>query len=199
MSTKTDAKPESAYLALSPKRREFVDAYIRCKFNGTKAAIEAGYSKKTAEDQAARLLGSVGVKEAIEEKCAALAAKNDIKSSDVLKELASLGFSNIRNICRWSGNILTVRDSRNLPPEITAAISEIAPVQFKDGTSGIKIKLHNKTAALEMLGRYLKMFTDKMEVTGKDGEPVAIKPDLSRLNSEELRALLVLSEKVAPK
>lgn len=185
----------SAYEQLSPKRRAFVDAYVALKFNGVKAAIEAGYSKKTAKEQAASLLTILNVKEAIKEKTAAAAERNRLKTDDVLKELMSIGFSNVRQICRWSGNTMIVRDSRNLPPEVTAAIAEISPINLKDGTPALKIKLHSKTAALEMLGRYLSMFPNKMQVEGPDGKDLFPAYDYSKLTAEELRRLLALAEK----
>lgn len=64
MSQKTE---QSAYMKLSPKRQRFVDEYC-ADFNGTQAAIRAGYSAKTANEQAASLLAIPSVKEAVEER-----------------------------------------------------------------------------------------------------------------------------------
>jgi phage terminase small subunit len=77
MDKKTDAKPESAYLALSPKRQRFVDEYI-VDCNGTQAAIRAGYSAKSAQEQAAQLLSILIVKQAIEEKLAVIRKENEL-------------------------------------------------------------------------------------------------------------------------
>jgi phage terminase small subunit len=49
---------------LTPQQRSFVEAYC-ISFNGKKAAIEAGYSLKTARQQASRLLTSVNVQAGI--------------------------------------------------------------------------------------------------------------------------------------
>lgn len=51
---------------LSPKQRAFVTEYLK-DHNGTQAAIRAGYSVKTANEQAARLLVNVSIKDAIQE------------------------------------------------------------------------------------------------------------------------------------
>lgn len=64
MSQKTE---QSAYSQLSPKRQRFVDEYV-VDFNGTQAAIRAGYAPKAAQEQAARLLSNAIVKEAVEER-----------------------------------------------------------------------------------------------------------------------------------
>ncbi len=50
---------------LSPKRLKFAQEYLLNGGNGTKAAITAGYSKKTAHAQASRLLKDVKIKDYI--------------------------------------------------------------------------------------------------------------------------------------
>jgi hypothetical protein len=37
-----------------------------------------------------------------------------------------------------------------------------------------KIKFWDKRGSLELLGRHLKLFTDKTELTGKDGGPIDV-------------------------
>lgn len=49
---------------LEPRQRLFIDEYLK-DFNGTQAAIRAGYSEKTAQEQSSRLLSKVIVKEEI--------------------------------------------------------------------------------------------------------------------------------------
>lgn len=158
----------------------------------------ANYSPKTANEQAARLLASVSVKDAIEERRAVIEEEARLKISEVVDELRKIGFADITQVVSWTGNSITIKNSAEIPSEIKACISEVSETPGKFGST-IKVKFHSKVPALELLGRYLKMFTDKVEVTGKDGEPVSIKPDLSQLNNDELRTLLALSEKVTPK
>lgn len=61
--------------------------------------------------------------------------------------------------------------------------------------------IHDPANALkgaELLGRHLKMFTDRTEITGKDGAPL-MPPDLSRLTDAELAVLTALQTKVEGK
>ena len=51
---------------LTPKNGRFVKEYL-VDLNGTQAAIRAGYSPKTANEQAARLLANVSVRKVIDE------------------------------------------------------------------------------------------------------------------------------------
>jgi phage terminase small subunit len=77
---------QSAYLKLSPKRKEFVDAYFRCEMNATKAAIAAGYSERSAYSQADRMMKNADVKAAIEEKRQEIARENDVSIDWVVQK-----------------------------------------------------------------------------------------------------------------
>jgi len=74
---------------LTAKQQRFCDEYL-IDLNATQAAIRAGYSKKTAAEQGARLLVNVKVqsclKERMDEKEKALIADQD----EVLKYLTSV-------------------------------------------------------------------------------------------------------------
>lgn len=83
MSQQPEQTEQSAYSRLPEKRRRFVDEYI-IDCNGTQAAIRAEYSRKTANEQAARLLANVSVKAAIEEKLAEIRKKNEITADWVV-------------------------------------------------------------------------------------------------------------------
>lgn len=76
-------------MPLSAKRQRFVDEYL-IDLNGTQAAIRAGYSAKTANEQAARLLANVSVKQAVEEGIKARAAQSQVTQEYVVKKLHKL-------------------------------------------------------------------------------------------------------------
>lgn len=64
------------------------------------AAIRAGYSKKTAEQTASRLLSFVKVKEAIAEAMENREKRTEITQDKVLRELAKIGFANMADYMR---------------------------------------------------------------------------------------------------
>jgi len=159
-------------MAMTDQKRRFVDAYL-VDPNGTKAAIAAGYSPKTAAAQASRLLKDVDVAAAIERGRKLLAVRSGITPEMVLAELAKLGFSDIRQIIQWRANVqqmaedpdtgepvlqvnneVVITDSAKLSPEAAAAIAEVS--QSKDGT--LRVKMHDKLAALVKIGQHLGMF-----------------------------------------
>lgn len=76
----------NSYDLLPPNQKIFVDEYVKDR-NGKRAAIAAGYSPKTAEQQASRLLRNVKVKAAIEERLLAAQKRREETLDDILNEL----------------------------------------------------------------------------------------------------------------
>lgn len=60
---------------------------------------------------------------------------------------------------------MVLTDTADLTESQTKAIAGI-----KEGKFGIELKLNDKEKALELLGRHLGMFKDKLEVSGLDEE-----------------------------
>ena len=156
--------------------------------NGKRAAIAAGYSESTAEAQASRLLRKSKVKELIAELAKAKCDKLEIKADDVLAELKKLGFSNLLDYMRVDADGQMDVDFSRLTREQAVAMQEII-VDTTGGTGDgerrqvlrTRFKLADKLRALELLGKYLKLFTEKVEVTA----------------SEELAALIAEGRKQA--
>lgn len=80
---------------LSPQRKRFADALLTCR-NQTEAAIEAGYSKKTATVKASSLLAIVNVKEYIDFQQSEIAKRNEIKQDEIV-----LGIREVISKCKW--------------------------------------------------------------------------------------------------
>lgn len=174
---------------LTAKQRAFVREYL-IDLNATQAAIRAGYSEKTAAQVGAENLRKPDVASAIEAAMKIRADRTDITADRVLKELAKIGFADIRKAIRWHSHLINEEDnpdggdvaviktivtnqveiiaSEDIDDDTAAAISEIS----QNTTGGIKLKLHDKRAALVDIGKHLGMFTDKVEVTGKNGGPI---------------------------
>jgi len=137
---------------LTPKQMRFVDEWL-IDFNGKQAAIRAGYSAKTAEVTAAKLLRNVKVQAEISRRQKDLQKRTEVSQDRVVKELARIAFVDASVVC--------VTDFDKLTDDQRAAIQGIKPTNF-----GWEIKLHDKIKALELLGRHIGMFTDKLEVKG---------------------------------
>lgn len=151
-----------------PKKLLFAREYVVDR-NATKAAQRAGYSERTAYSQGQRLLKDVEVQAEVDRLTVAKAERTDARADDVIRELLRLGFSDIGELFDESG---ALRPLREIPEQARRAIASIEVVEErdKDGeTLGVvrKVKLWDKTKALEALGRHLKLFTDKVEHSGR--------------------------------
>lgn len=89
-------------MKLTDKQNMFVAEYL-IDLNATQAAIRAGYSEKTAAEQAARLLGNVNVQKALQQRMKDREARTAITADRVLKELAKPAFSEGKDIPGWEG------------------------------------------------------------------------------------------------
>jgi len=142
--------------------------------NGTKAAISAGYKQKGAAVQASRMLTNPKIKSEIERILAERAKKLDISAEKVLGELAKMAFSNMQDYIRIQNGEAYI-DLSTLTREQAAAIQEITSEVYTEGRGDdardikrTKFKLAEKRGALELLGKNLKLFTDKTEIAGLD-------------------------------
>jgi phage terminase small subunit len=156
---------------LTQKQRVFVAQYL-IDGNATRAAIAAGYSKKTAQMQGSRLLTNVMVAAEIDKKTEKLLDKLDITADRVLSEIAKLAFFDPRKLFNSDGSPKQILE---LDDDTAAAIAGLEVNELFEGNGdekhayGLvkKIKIADKGVNLERLGKHLKLFTDKVEHSGK--------------------------------
>lgn len=87
-------------MKITKKQQTFVDEYL-IDLNGTQAAIRAGYSKRTASEQASRLLANVKVQAVIQEKMKEREKRTGITADRVLKQLEKIAFSDMKDFMSW--------------------------------------------------------------------------------------------------
>lgn len=147
--------------ALTPRQLAFAHAYAKHGV-AERAAIEAGYSERTARGSAAtRLLANAGIAEEIERLKSQATEKALVDVKRVVEELMLLGFADLADFVEWGPKGVTLRESATLDAAKRRAIVEVA-----ETANGVKIKLADKNAALDKLGRYLGIFVDKIEHSG---------------------------------
>ncbi|MBA9088732.1 phage terminase small subunit, partial [Fontibacillus solani] len=86
--------------ALTAKQQLFVKEYL-VDLNATQAAIRAGYSAKTAEQQASRLLSNVKVQDAIQKAMSKRSEKVEIKAERVLQRWIDIAFADPNEIIHF--------------------------------------------------------------------------------------------------
>ena len=147
---------------LSPKQQMFVEEYM-VDLNATQAAIRAGYSPKTAYRTGSDNLKKPQIAKSIAEKRQQLTEKTAVTVERIVTELAKIAFSNMQDYAKWSPRGVILIDSEDITADQAAAISELSETTTDSGGS-IRFKLHDKKGALELLGRHLGMFKDKVEL-----------------------------------
>jgi phage terminase small subunit len=219
---------------LTPKQRAFCEQYL-IDLNGTQAAIRAGYSPKTAGDQAAQLMAQQHVRDEIQRLTAARAADLSIEGKEVLRILWDIATADTNEIvqhrrvcCRYchgkghryqrtpaereqalASHELRIADMRangKEPTEQQAVFDEHGGIGFdprkdphpdcpechgeglteifvqdtrvltggartlyagvKQTKDGIEIKMHDRTKATELVGKHLRLFIEKLELSG---------------------------------
>lgn len=150
---------------LTDKQARFVDEYL-VDLNATQAAIRAGYSVKTANEQGARLLANVSVKNAIRERQEVLKMKTEVTQEWVVERY--------RRIVEGCDKRLFFNDDGSVkPPSQWSAEMGLAVAAFEVeelGDEGLavavsKLRFQDAKAALDSLARHLGMFKDKVEVS----------------------------------
>lgn len=139
---------------LTDKQAAFVREYL-VDLNATQAAIRAGYSERTASRIGPQLLGKTCVREAIENAQAKRARRVEVTQDYVL--------SNLVEVVERTMQRAPVLDRKG------------EQVTDEEGRAVWTFDAKNANRALELLGKHLGIFTDKIraEVSGPDGGPMA--------------------------
>lgn len=169
--TKGRTKPDGS---LTDREQLFVAEYL-IDFNGTKSAIRAGYSPNSAAVTASQLLRKPNIKAEMDRQYSKIYDSLSTRARRVIEELVRISFSDVRELFDEKGNLLPIPD---LPDSIAPAISSVEVVKrYSDEETSeyvTKIRLWDKTKALQMLGKHLGILRDIVEHTGKDGGPIKL-------------------------
>ena len=152
---------------MTDKQKIFSDEYL-IDLNATRA-YKAAYphvkNEKTAAAAAVRLLRNVKVVSYIEERMQDRQKRTEITQDRVLQELAAIAFARTTDFVQIVNDRVLLTDTSKLSEIQIRAIAGI-----KEGKNGIELKLNDKEKALELLGRHLGMFKDRVEVSGLEDE-----------------------------
>lgn len=146
---------------LTGKQARFVEEYL-VDLNATQAAVRAGYSERTANEQGARLLANVSLRAAISAAKEARSARTAVTADRVVEELALLGFSDVGQILDFSRADPRLRPASEIPDAARRALSSLKVRRHAEGhgeaardVEVIEFKLWDKVAALDKLLRHL--------------------------------------------
>ncbi len=151
----TSVPRKNCHVGLTPKQSRFVAEYL-IDLSGTRAAIRAGYSVRSADTLGPRLVRNSRVAARIAAAIAERVERTNITQDEVLTELATIGFSDMRTYAEWGPRGVYLKDSALLPAD-ARSIAEVSQTHSVGGGS-LKIRLHAKVRALELLGRHVGIF-----------------------------------------
>jgi phage terminase small subunit len=161
---------------LTAKQERFCQEYV-VDSNATQAAIRVGFSKKTANVQAARLLTNVNIRNRIKELQQELQMKTSVTAERVINELAKIAFADARSFFDSNGNLIPIEQLDEGAAgalssfEVSIEKSAIEEETFEQSSTK-KIRLWDKVKALESLGKHLGIFEEHNKQ--KANAPVAL-------------------------
>lgn len=157
---------------LTPKQLLFVDRYL-LTFNATQAYLDVspGVSLLTANKQGSVLTRDSRIAPIIKARVRAIAAQYKTDGARALHELASIAYVNPRDMYGPDGKLLPLRD---MPARVSAAVKRFRSreIEAEDGEGNVKVighvhdvELHDKVAALRLIGQHDGLFADRVELT----------------------------------
>lgn len=182
---------------LSPKRQAFVEEYLR-SWNATSAALAAGYSDNTAGSQGQRLLKNVEIQQAVEQRLKTKAMGTDevlARLSDQARSDMGVFFIKTERWTEWPTPTQEIIDTSievddkgrehtnykvrtiiiDLDKLLDPRYSRLIKKFVDSPKNGLSLELYDAQAALNLIGRNLGLFKDRLELTGKDGAPFSYK------------------------
>lgn len=146
---------------MTKKQKRFVEEYL-IDLNATQAAIRAGYSPDTAKSIGSENLTKPDIQARIAKAMAERSKRTGVNADRVVAELAKIAFVNAEDVI--DAETATVKP--NAAREDTAAIQSVKVKTFGEDGLEREIKMADKIKALELLGKHLGMFKDKVELSG---------------------------------
>jgi phage terminase small subunit len=162
--------------ALTPKQQRFVGEYL-IDANATKAAVRAGYSERTANQQGPRLLEHPGIAAAIDAAKVRRSEKLEVDAEFVLQRLVEEANADLADLYNQAGDLKPIAEwpevwRRGLVAgvEVEALFDGFGKDRKQIGYTK-KIKLSDRVRRLELIGKHISVlaFKEQVEVGSLDG------------------------------
>lgn len=146
---------------MTKKQKRFIEEYL-IDLNATQAAIRAGYSPDTAKSIGSENLTKPDIQARIAKAMAERSRRTGVNADRVVMELAKIAFVNASDVI----DAETATLKPDAAPEDTAAVQSVKVKTFGEDGLEREIKMADKLKALELLGKHLGIFKDKVELSG---------------------------------
>lgn len=147
---------------VTKKQERFIEEYL-IDLNATQAAIRAGYSPDSAGQIGEQNLKKLEIANKIAKAMAERSRRTGINQDLVIRELARIAFVNPNNVI----NSLDASIKEGATEDDLACIQSVKVKKSSKGKQEIverEVRLNDKMKALELLGKHLGMFVDKIEL-----------------------------------
>ena len=148
-------------MSLTKKQRIFIDEYLKC-WNATEAARRAGYSEKTARAIGCENLTKPDIEAAIKKRL----TESAMSAEEVLMRLAEQARGDHAKYTTSAGI-----DMKMLVNDGKAHLVK----KYVKTPTGTTAEFYDAQAALTLLGKHHKLFTERHEITGEAGGPLIVK------------------------
>ncbi|MCG8016300.1 MAG: terminase small subunit [Candidatus Thiodiazotropha sp. 'RUGA'] len=152
------AEQPSSFDQLKPQQQQFVLELLKHNFNATRAAIEAGYSEKSARSKASQLLTIVNIQAAISEQVKAQQERILVDADYLLAVLRDDVQADIADIFEENGNLKPIKE---WPPVFRRGLVtslKINEIQVRGDDEQIvqvkEVRLADRTRLIELLGKH---------------------------------------------
>lgn len=162
-------------MALTDKQEMFCHEYL-IDLNATQAAIRAGYSKNSANEQGAQNLAKLSIAQRIIELKAERNKRLEVDADYVLRRLVEIDEMDVLDILLANGELKPIAQ---WPKVWRTTLSGMDVTEMAGDAAGLlkKIKWPDKVKNLELLGKHVTVqaFKDnvKNELVGPNGLPLA--------------------------
>lgn len=187
-------------MSLTAKKQRFCEEYIK-DLNAGAAAGRAGYSTKGNShfSHGFKLLNDADVQAEISRLNKARQQSTGITPERVLLELWRLATVDVGEVLDFEGDNLKLRYPKTIPESARRAISSVKVKRYLEGSGDearevelTEFKFADKTRSLELLGKHLNLFADRLKLEVSDDY------DVSKLSTEDRDKLLAAIEGIQP-
>lgn len=146
---------------LTRKQYLFCRYYIKSGFRDhVNAVVKAGYDTDNPDNVGRSVLSHGKICRYLAHEKAKFEKKFEMGPEEVTRSLGKLAQFDITDLLSWQDGELKLKDSKDLPPEVTYAINSVY-----QGPHGIKLKTSDKLQTLQTLAKVLGMTSDNIQAT----------------------------------
>ena len=149
---------------MTAKQQRFVEEYL-IDLNATQAAVRAGYSPNTAQEIGSENLSKPIISAAIQRAIADRSRRTGMNADRIIDELAKIAFANVDDLIDLANGTVKPDGARDDTAAIQSVRAKTVPTKQGDITEH-ELRLYDKLKALELLGRHLGLFNDRLQLQG---------------------------------